>query len=169
MKKHKCDLCNYSTVRYNDLTKHLNSGKHKEKVVIPNQENPKAPEITSEILIVDDIRNVNKNDKAPILCENVIAPEPPKPIEKVFYCKFCDNTFSRASSCTRHMKICYAGVADSKEIKTENEKLKAEINMLHGQLKSTTDDKMSFKNMAESCIETNKVFTDAFAFVIKKL
>lgn len=52
------------------------------------------------------------------------------PKSQIYVCKFCNNSFTRASSCTRHMKLCYASIADNKEKDIEIKILKAKLDEL---------------------------------------
>jgi hypothetical protein len=92
----------------------------------------------------------------------------PKSIPKIekkgdFICEFCEESFTKSCNLARHRKNC----KNKDDLIKNMELLKRENEALKIQLQETKDDKKSFKTIAESNAEANRISSSALAFAMK--
>lgn len=174
---YNCYNCNYETDRICNLNKHKKTKKHIENVardtkvvegyskVTLNEHNTKVVE--DHLGVMPNEQNMQSTIINDNICDDGIKNDKDKDMEHKHVCSYCGNIYSYKSGLSNHIKMC--GKKEDIINKYEN-KIKHDseiIKHLEDKIKLLTDDRISFKNIAEATIETAKVSTNALSFAIK--
>lgn len=143
MKKYLCNSCNFESDNKTDYNRHVKTNKHKEKV----------KENTDVFLSSSKVSQgfVEKTQK----------------YSNKYVCNICEKSYTHKSSLSNHSKICKSKETIIQEY-VNNQKIQEEkIKHLEDKIKILTEDRTSYKNIAESTVETAKVSANALSYAIK--
>ena len=140
MSVYECTVCNYKTTDYSNFLKHNSTKKHKLKI----QPVPSVPSVAPEN-ISNAVQNIEK--------------------KKSFKCKYCKNSFTRASSLTKHKKTCSDNIASSQENKINN--LTQVNDILQKELDQMKTDIKYYKHLINNAGNIVKTSISALSYVTK--
>jgi len=120
-KKYRCDVCDYTTSKHSDYSKHLSTGKHIRNESAIKKSPKVATEYRCEICdhVTCNIFDYKKHLSTSKHIGNEISAKSRKKSQSEYTCELCDKSYCDYSGLWRHKKTCNAKSEEEGELKNE--------------------------------------------------